>query len=166
MAADEPLVKETFIEASPELVFSYLVQPEKMLRWMGLTVEMDPKPGGIFRLDPNGREMIRGEYLEVIPPRRIVFTWGWERGGVGVAAGSTVVEIDLVRQGSGTLLRLVHRRLPPDEKIRTNHENGWAHHLGRLKIAAEGGDPGPDPCWTEEGSGIGTASAWTAEEER
>lgn len=76
MFAEEPLVKEIFIEASPELVFTYLVEREKMLRWLGLALEIDPRPGGIFQMDPNGQELIRGEYREILPPKRILFTWG------------------------------------------------------------------------------------------
>jgi len=68
---DNPLVKEVYLDASPELVFSYLTEQTKMLRWLGLTLEIDARPGGIFRMDPNGRELIRGEYLEVIPQGRV-----------------------------------------------------------------------------------------------
>jgi len=162
---DNPLVKEMYIDASPELVFRYLTEPDKMLRWMGLSLEIDPRPGGTFRLDPNGQELIRGEYLEVIPPRRIVFTWGWEQGNTKVPAGSTIVEIDLIRRGKGTVLRLTHRNLPPEEDVRSNHEYGWSHHFGRLKVAAEGGDPGPDPCWIEKPPEPQTQSAPNAKEQ-
>jgi uncharacterized protein YndB with AHSA1/START domain len=147
VAGSAPLVKEVRIDASPELVFAFLTERDKMLRWMGLALSIDPRPGGLFLLDPNGRETIRGEYLEVIPPRRIVFTWGWQSGNDRVPAGSSRVEIDLVPSGSGTLLRLTHR--PEGGDVRPQHEAGWSHHLGRLRAVAEGGDPGPDPCWTE-----------------
>jgi len=163
-ADDEPLVKEIYIEAHPDLVFSFLSEHDKFLRWMGLVLEIDPRPGGIFRLDPNGREVIRGEFLEVIPPRRIVFSWGWEAGGMAVPAGSTRVEIELTAQGEGTLLRLTHRNLPPDRDVRSNHESGWTHHLGRLKVAAEDRDPGPDPCWTPAAKGIRTPGVHTTKE--
>jgi uncharacterized protein YndB with AHSA1/START domain len=156
---NNPLIKEVYLDASPELVFSFLAERDKILRWMGLTLEIDPKPGGIFRLDPNGREVIRGQYLEVIPCRRIVFTWGWEEGDVRVPAGSTIVEIDLIPEGAGTLLRLSHRNLPTEGDVRSKHEFGWSHHLSRLKIVAEGGDPGPDPCLTEEPREIPTKTA-------
>ena len=159
MTDNNPIVKEILLDASPELVFSFLAERDKMLRWMGLTLEMDPRPGGIFRLDPNGRELIRGEYLEVTPPHRLVFTWGWEEGDARVPAGSTIVEIDLIPQGAGTLLRLTHRNLPSEGEVRSQHEFGWSHHLSRLKIVAEGGDPGPDPCWTEQPVNAQTKSA-------
>ena len=140
----EPVFKEIYIKASPEQVFSFLSQHDKFLRWMGLALDIDARPGGIFRLDTNGKEIVRGEFLEVDSPRRIVFTWGFEVGDMDVPPGSTLVEITLTPDGDGTILRLTHRDLPRDGDIRPRHEAGWNHHLGRLQIVAEGRDPGPD----------------------
>lgn len=141
--ASEPIVQEIYIDAPPSVVFKFLIDPTKMIRWMGIRAEIDPKPGGIYRVDPNGRDVIRGEYLEVVADSRVVFTWGFEGGGRNVPAGSSRVEIDLVREGKGTRLRLTHRELPPE--AREGHDSGWAHYLSRLKTIAEGGEPGPDP---------------------
>jgi uncharacterized protein YndB with AHSA1/START domain len=143
VASDDPIVREIFIDASPEEVFPYLTRTDRYLEWMGLSAELDPRPGGIFRVEPNGRNVIRGEFLEVWPPTRLVFTWGFDEPGHPLPAGSTTVEVDLIRQGSGTLVRLVHRNLPPDRRDR--HVVGWTHYLARLKVAVGGGDPGPDP---------------------
>jgi uncharacterized protein YndB with AHSA1/START domain len=110
---------------------------------MGVSAEIDPRPGGIYRLDPNGRDVIRGEYVEVIPDSRVVFTWGWDGAGRAVPAGSTRVEIDLTTENNGTRIRLVHRALPPEP--REKHDHGWTHYLTRLKTVSEGGDPGRDP---------------------
>jgi uncharacterized protein YndB with AHSA1/START domain len=140
--AVDPLIKEVFIDAPPSVVFQFLTDPAKMIRWMGIKAEIDPQPGGMYRLDPNGRDVIRGEYLEVIPDSRVVFTWGWEEPGHGVPVGSTSVEIDLQAEGQGTRLRLTHRQLPPAE--REKHAFGWTHYLGRLKTISEGFQPGPD----------------------
>jgi len=145
MADSNPLVKEIFIEASPQLVFAFLSEPDNMLRWTGLTMDVDPRPGGVFCLNPNFKEAVRGEYLEVIPPRKIVFTWGWEDGSVGVPPGSTIVEIELMAHGHGTLVRLTHRGLPDVGEVGPMHEAGWIQMLDRLKIVTEGGDPGPNP---------------------
>ena len=142
MAAD-PVVKEIYIEASPRKVFEFLIDPAKMVRWMGLEAELDPQPDGTYRLDPNGRDVIQGAYLEVVPDSKIVFTWGWDQPGHRVPAGSTTVEIQLEARGEGTWVRLTHRSLPPS--ARDSHEMGWRHYLSRLKIVAEGGDPGRDP---------------------
>lgn len=142
----EPIVKEVFIEAPPSVVFQFLTDPQKMIRWIGINAKIDPRPGGIYWLDPNGRDFIRGEYVEVIPNRRVVFTWGFENPSPGmpaVPAGSTQVEIDLEPEGKGTRLRLTHRQLPPQPRER--YEQGWGHYLRRLQSVCEGSEPGPDP---------------------
>lgn len=141
--AAEPLVREIFIAAPPERVFAFLVDPAKMVRWIGVHVELDARPGGILRIDPNGRDVASGKVLEVVPSARLVFTWGWENSAHGVPPGSTVVEFDLAPEGAGTRLTLTHRDLP--DATREDHGTGWTHYLGRLRILAAGGDPEPDP---------------------
>lgn len=149
MSDNQPLVKEIYIDANPELVFSFLSEYDKMLRWTGLALDVDPQPGGEFCLNRDLNEAVRGQYLEVVPPRRIVFTWGWEDDSVGVPPGSTIVEIELTAKGRGTLVRLTHRNLPGGA-VRPMHDAGWDQLLDRLRIVAEGGDPGPNPgCPTD-----------------
>jgi uncharacterized protein YndB with AHSA1/START domain len=140
---DSPVVREIFIDASPEEIFPYLTVSDRRALWMGLTAELDPRPGGVYRVEPNADNVILGEFVEVSPPRRVVFTWGFADPESPVPAGSTTVEIDLIPQGNGTLLRLVHRGSPPDRRER--HAQGWSHYLARLQITAAGGDPGRDP---------------------
>ena len=67
--------------------------------------------------------------MELVPHRRLVFTYGWEDGQMGVPPGSTTVEIDLVEEDSGTTVRLVHHGLPPEAV--EDHERGWAYFSGR-----------------------------------
>jgi uncharacterized protein YndB with AHSA1/START domain len=151
--AEAPAVeREIRIAARPDIVFGYFTDPEKMRRWKGVSAELDPRPGGIYRVNVTGREIARGEYLEVTPYSRIVFTWGWEGEGSPVPPGTSTVEVNFVLDGKGTLVRLVHRDLPVAEGA--GHADGWEHFLPRLAIAATGGDPGPDP-WssTEEMTG-------------
>ncbi|CAN5232215.1 hypothetical protein BH18ACT5_BH18ACT5_10170 [soil metagenome] len=83
----------------------------------------------------------RGEFVELIPDHRVVFTWGWI-DHPGLSPGSSTVEIDLTSEGEGTLLKPTHRGLPPDEVA--THVTGWNHYTSRLAITAEGGEPGPD----------------------
>jgi uncharacterized protein YndB with AHSA1/START domain len=45
---------------------------------MGSKGTFDPRPGGIYRLEMNEGWIALGEFVEVDPPRRVVFTWGWE----------------------------------------------------------------------------------------
>lgn len=137
------IIQEIRIAAHPETVFAFLTDPGKILRWMGTTADVDPRPGGTYRVDITGRDVARGEYVEVVTGRRVVFTWGWEGDGVPVPPGSSTVEVTLVPDGDGTILRLVHRGLP--QEARESHAHGWTHYLNRLAAAASGLDPGPDP---------------------
>ena len=57
--------------------------------------------------------------------------------------GSSLIEIDLLDRDGGTLLRMTHSGLPDAEEC-ASHEKGWTYYLGRLEVAAAGGDPGPD----------------------
>jgi uncharacterized protein YndB with AHSA1/START domain len=139
----EPIVREVFIDAPADEVFPYLTDSALYLRWMGVEAELDARPGGIFRVDPNGRDVILGTFVEVDPPRRLVLTWGWDQPGHPMPPGSTRVEIDLTPSGGGTMLRLRHFGVAPG--LREPHDGGWQHYLDRLAKAARGADPGPDP---------------------
>ena len=105
---------ERWIEARPETVFAYFTDPERFLRWQGGDASVDAHPGGSFRITIGGHScgVVQGEFLEVVAPSRLVFTWGWE--GITskepalakLLAGPSVVEISLESQRGGTLLRL------------------------------------------------------------
>jgi len=64
--------------------------------------------------------------------------------------GKSIVEVTFEAVAEGTLVRLVHSKLPT--AARSAHGHGWDHHLARLALAVAGGDPGPDPWGTLEGS--------------
>lgn len=145
----QALEREIRIAARPETVFAYFVDPAKMVRWKGLRAVLDPRPGGQYRVDINGRDVARGEYLEVTPYSRIVFTWGWEGENSPLSPGASTVEVSLTVDGDGTLVRLRHHGLP-DEPIYQRHAQGWDHYLARLNLIAEGRDPGPDPLITSD----------------
>jgi uncharacterized protein YndB with AHSA1/START domain len=140
--------REVRIEASPATVFEFFVDPEKMIRWMGSRAELDPRPGGIYRVEINEQVIARGEYIEIEPPGRVVVTFGWEGQEAGsgehsVPPGSSRVEVSLEPDGDGTLVRLRHLGLP--EQALEIHGHGWDLYLSRLAEAAAGRDPGPDP---------------------
>jgi uncharacterized protein YndB with AHSA1/START domain len=77
----EVLERVVRIAASPATIFPFFTDPEKMVRWKGITAELDSRPGGIYRVNVTGRDIARGKYVEVVPNERIVFTWGWEAEG-------------------------------------------------------------------------------------
>jgi uncharacterized protein YndB with AHSA1/START domain len=128
------------IEAPVEVVYEHLVRAERMTTWMGQHAHLRPEPGGEFSVDVNGY-LIRGEYVEVEPPRRVVVSWGME-GLDDLPPGSSLVEFTLTPTATGTNLSLRHTGLP-DRASRT-HAAGWANYLARLDLAARGTDPGPD----------------------
>ena len=133
--------REIYIAAQPETVFSFFTDPEKLTRWMGIRATLDARPGGICHIHINERDRMGGTYLEVVPYSRVVFTWGWE--GSPLPLGSTTVEVTLSPEGAGTKVYLRQTGIPADQ--RGFQAAGWDHMLARLQIAAQGGDPGPDP---------------------
>ena len=134
--------KEIRIEARPETVFQFFTDPAKMTLWMGRSVTLDPRPGGAYRVVVNDDHVARGEYLEVEPNSRVVFSWGWEGEEIPLLPGASIVEISLESDDAGTIVRLRHLGLP--DELRGPHSEGWDHYLARLATAGAGGDPGPD----------------------
>lgn len=140
----ENLIDRTIrLNARPETVFRFLTEPSYMRRWIGLRIELEPRPGARLRIDINGIDRVSGEILEIIPNRKVAFTWGWEEPEGRLAPGFSVVEITLTPDGDATILRLRHHDLRKEDY--EEHEKGWKHYLDRLAIAVSGGDPGPDP---------------------
>ena len=134
--------RETRIAAPPAAVFAFLTDPEKILGWMGTEAQIEPEPGGIYLVNVTGARFARGAFREVVPVHRLAYSFGWE-GSEAVPPGSSLIEIDLIEQQDGTLLRLTHSGLPSAEQC-AGHAEGWAHYLGRLTELAAGRDPGPD----------------------
>jgi uncharacterized protein YndB with AHSA1/START domain len=136
--------REVSIDASPETIWEFLVDRDKATRWMGLSATLQAEPGGLYRVEVIPGHTARGEFVELEPPRRVVYTWGWEEGDNAVPPGSSTVEIELIPEGERTTVRLIHSDLPSPE-AGASHGHGWQHYLDRLATAAAGGDPGEDP---------------------
>ncbi|MFE0460467.1 SRPBCC domain-containing protein [Kitasatospora sp. NPDC058965] len=145
MTTDQ-VVLERRIAARPETVFSFFTDREKWLSWMGRDGEFSFVPGGAYRTNVNADHWAAGAFLAVDPYHRVVFTWGWEGGDMGVPPGASTIEVTLAPDGEGTVLTFVHRDLP--HEARAPHFEGWIHYLDRLVVGAEGGDPGAD-AWRD-----------------
>ena len=114
---------EVDLPAPPEEVFRHLTDPAAMIRWMGQHAILKPVPGGAFKVDINGVP-VRGRYLEIDPPRRVLVSWG-VAGSASMPPGATEVEFTLTPTPAGTRLRLVHRGLPPGQE--DIHATGCQH---------------------------------------
>lgn len=135
------ITMEQRIEASPAEVYVYLTDADHWKRWQGTDATLDPRIGGVFSvLMANGMNA-RGEFVELVPDRRVVFTWGWV-GYENLPPGSSTVEIELRADGDATVLVLTHRSIPDDEAA--SQRSGWRHYLPRLAVVATGVHPGED----------------------
>ena len=95
--------RELLLPAEPDEAWEAIADPERLGEWLGGEVEMDPTPGGDFRIafDDGGERV--GWVEEVEPGERLSF-W-WRRPDEEDVA--TRVEISLTETEEGTLVRVV-----------------------------------------------------------
>ena len=130
-------IKRRF-NAPPEKVFAAWTDPEKVKRWMGpgevkaLSVESDPRTGGRYRWimqAPNGEQHdVSGVYREVIPNRKLVFTWAWK----STPERESLVTVDIKPDGAGSLMTLTHEQFF-DEEARNRHNQGWEGAIAKME---------------------------------
>jgi uncharacterized protein YndB with AHSA1/START domain len=140
---DDVVEVSVLIAATPETVFPYFTDPGRYAQWMGSGATLEPVPGGSYRVHMRGGVEAAGEFVEIDPPHRLVFTWGWTHDAA-VPPGTTRVVVTLAPEAGGTRVVLRHYGLP-DEDQRQHHRKGWDFYLGRLDLRVRGMDPGPDP---------------------
>jgi uncharacterized protein YndB with AHSA1/START domain len=128
--AEPPIVTSVWIDATPDHVFPFFTDPARLTQWLGHTAELDPVPGGRFAVDINER-LVRGSYLEVQPPHRVVFSWG-DAGSAELPPSR--VEVDLEAAGHRTKVTLRHHGLSGKERV--DHARGWPVVLERLVAAS------------------------------
>ena len=150
-ASSTTIERELFIAAAPATVFSFLTEPGRITEWMGRLAVADPRPGGILRVDYNGFDIMRGQFLEVVPVSRVVWSWGWESlSADSVPPGASRIEFHLNPEPGGTRLRVVHSGLA--ENSVEPHSQGWDYHLPRL-VARASGKPVERDAVTLSGAG-------------
>lgn len=141
MIRDGIVIVERSVRAPRSAVYAFLMTGDQWARWQGIAASVTPLVGGSLTVKmPNG-DVATGHFVELVPDRRIVFTWGWT-GNPVLPPGSSTVELELLDDVDGTVIRVTHRDLPPDATAL--HEAGWERYIVRLVVVSEGGTPEPD----------------------
>jgi uncharacterized protein YndB with AHSA1/START domain len=130
-----------FINAPRDRVYAAWTDPAQLKQWFGpekvqtRDLIADARVGGMFRWDltnSEGEKMTcRGEYRELQPGKKIVFTWQWDDDEVW-ENHTSVVTVELSDRDGGTELRLIHEQLP-NEQSRDGHTGGWNSALDKLE---------------------------------
>jgi uncharacterized protein YndB with AHSA1/START domain len=131
------------VAATPENVFPYFTDPARYVQWMGSEAQLEPVPGGTYRVQMPDGFRAGGTFLQIDPPHRLAFTWGFMDGdaaqlskheqteassGNPMPAGSTRVTVTLYAADGGTRLTLRHDDLPNSE-LRDGHRGAWETYL-------------------------------------
>lgn len=129
MSGEVVLVVRRTIRATPERIFAAWTQPEHLCAWWGPRpvtcsgAEVDLRVGGRYRIEnalPDATTVtIEGEFREIEPPSKLVYTWRMGKG-----EESSLVTVRFEARGEGTLVTIVHDQIP-SEPVRDSHEKGW-----------------------------------------
>lgn len=129
------------IKAPLDQVYAAWTDPARLKEWFGpenvrtRNFTADTRVGGKYQWDltnDEGEEMTaHGEYRELVPNRKVVFTWQW-KDDEDWENNTSVVTVELSDAAGGTELRLTHERLP-SEASRDRHNEGWNSVLDRLE---------------------------------
>jgi uncharacterized protein YndB with AHSA1/START domain len=130
-----------FINVPRDRVYAAWTDPAQLKEWWGpesvrtRNLVADARVGGKYRwdlTDPEGEEMtVFGEYRELVPGKKIVFSWKWD-DDENWEEHNSVVTVELSDRDGGTEVRLVHEKLPSEES-RDRHNEGWNSVLNRLE---------------------------------
>lgn len=126
LAMPHRLDRSIVINASRETVFGYFTDSARWARWWGQGSTIDARPGGAVSICHPGGVQVAGEILEIDPPSRLVFTYGYV-SGTPMPVGASVVTIQLEDDRDGTRLNLLH--VFPDEDVRNEMAQGWRFQL-------------------------------------
>lgn len=147
MIEGDRVIHELVLPVPVDSVFDMFTDPRQLVRWIGISADLQARPGGRFRFEIAPGQFCEGQYIVVKRPVRLVFTWGWTDPEFGLPPGSSRVEVTLSPTGddaSSTRLRLVHAGLAGD--LGVLHDDGWSHFMARLAALAAGQGPGAYPA--------------------
>jgi uncharacterized protein YndB with AHSA1/START domain len=123
---DFVLDRTVMIAARRETVFRYFTDSERFAAWWGAGSHIDPVPGGAVHIRYPNAIVAGGEVVGIVPPERIVFTYGFE-SGQPIPIGASRVTVTLAEAEGGTLVRLRHEL--PSAEVRDEHVQGWRYQL-------------------------------------
>jgi len=123
---DFALDRTVTIAARRETVFRYFTDSERFAAWWGKGSTIEPRPGGTVHIRFPGDAVAGGEVIEIVPPERIVFSYGFE-SGKPIPIGASRVTITLEETAGGTLVKLRHEL--PNAEVRDEHVQGWRYQL-------------------------------------
>ena len=126
---------DRLIAAPVDLVWSLVSTAEGLRQWMAVDATVDLRVGGEIRWVHDNGWVVAGTVREVVPMRRLSYTYGWEQGGFPVPVDSSVVTIELTARGVATELAVRHEGLTPD--MAEQHTGGWRMYIDRLTERAE-----------------------------
>jgi len=120
------LNRTILIKAVPGMVYRFFTDSARWASWWGPGSTIDARPGGkVYIRHPNGVETV-GEVLEVSPPERIAFTYGYA-SGQPIPPGGSRVTVELEAEEAGTRLSVRHEFA--DSAARDQHVQGWRFQL-------------------------------------
>jgi len=129
------------IQAPRDRVYAAWIDPAQLRQWFGpenvqtRNLVADARVGGRFQWDltnPEGEEMtVVGEYRELQPGRKVVFTWKWQ-DDEDWEGRKSIVTVEFSDSDGGTEVRLIHEQLPSEES-RDRHNEGWTSLLKKLE---------------------------------
>jgi uncharacterized protein YndB with AHSA1/START domain len=127
------------LDAPRERIFSMLTEPVELVKWWGPHgfttpgTELNLAVGGGYRLTmkpPEGDLFhVSGEFLEIDPPNRLVYTFRWEEPTPDDT--ETIVTLSLQAVGEGTEVWLSQGFFTTQERLAL-HRNGWTDAFEKL----------------------------------
>jgi uncharacterized protein YndB with AHSA1/START domain len=117
------------IRAPRELVFRYFTDSARFAAWWGEGSEIEPRPGGRVRIRYPGGVVASGEVVEIDPPERVVFTYGYEGEGKPIPPGGSRVTIRLEDVEDGTAVHLRHEAKGVPAEVGVEHVQGWRYQM-------------------------------------
>jgi uncharacterized protein YndB with AHSA1/START domain len=146
---DKPSLRlERYFDVAPEKVWRAWTDPKALTAWFGtgedgsvILAETDVRIGGrfhvVFRMPDGEQHDVSGKYLQVVPVRKLVFTWAWKSTPERESLVTVSLEPTDNKQpggqpaAQGTRMTFLHEQFY-DQKARDDHEGGWTLTFEKL----------------------------------